>query len=85
MKLTLLLATFAATALAAPRASGEMDARDADVETRADNCYFPSQCSAFWSGKCENHCGSRGFSHMSRDGCQWNPINLTQKCCCIRK
>jgi hypothetical protein len=82
MKLTLLLATFAATALAAPRASGEMDA---DVETRADNCYFPSHCSAFWSGKCENHCGSRGFSHMSRDGCQWNPINLTQKCCCIRK
>lgn len=81
MKLTLLIATLAATAFAAPRASGDMEA---DVEVRADNCFFPSQCSAFWSGKCENHCGSRGFSHMSRDGCQWNPINLTQKCCCIR-
>ncbi|KAJ4985032.1 hypothetical protein SVAN01_09475 [Stagonosporopsis vannaccii] len=85
MKVTLILATIAATAAAAPRAAGEMSPAPAPLDGRADNCFFPSQCSAFWSGKCENHCGSRGFSHMSRDGCKWNPINITQKCCCIRK
>ena len=79
MKLTLLIATLAATAIAASRANGDMVPAEADIEARADNCFFPSQCSAFWFGKCENHCSPRGFSHMTRDGCRF-----TKKCCCIR-
>ncbi|KAG7145932.1 hypothetical protein HYQ46_005284 [Verticillium longisporum] len=34
-----------------------------------DNCFHPSSCSAFWSGKCQDYCDTRGFSHMTGDGC----------------
>jgi hypothetical protein len=80
MKLTLIIATLAATAFAVPHAS-DMDAAEANIEARADNCFHASQCATFWSGKCENHCGKRGFSHMSRDGC--STLKLQKKCCCI--
>ncbi|RDA85259.1 hypothetical protein CP532_2352 [Ophiocordyceps camponoti-leonardi (nom. inval.)] len=50
------------------------------IEAR-DNCFHPSSCSASWAGKCEDYCGSRGFSHMTGDGCGW----FQKKCCCIRK
>jgi hypothetical protein len=79
MKLTLIIATLAVTAFAAPHTSDIVTA-EANIGARADNCFFASQCATFWSGKCENHCGSRGFSHMSRDGC--SKLKLAQKCCC---
>ncbi|KAF2124609.1 hypothetical protein P153DRAFT_390647 [Dothidotthia symphoricarpi CBS 119687] len=49
MKLNLIIATLAATAFAAPRAS-DMVAAEANIEARADNCFFASQCATFWSG-----------------------------------
>ncbi len=73
MKLTLIIASLAATAFAAP-APGE-----AALEARQDNCFFASECSTLWSGKCDNHCGPRGFSHMTGDKCTWP----SKKCCCI--
>ena len=80
MKLILLIATLAATALAAPRASGDM-VSEADIEARPDNCFHPSRCDAFWfNDKCKDYCDKRGFSHMSGDGCGW----FTKKCCCIK-
>ncbi|EMD70251.1 hypothetical protein GGP41_000389 [Bipolaris sorokiniana] len=81
MKLILLIATLAATALAAPRASGDM-VPEANIEALADNCFHPSQCSAGWAGKCECYCGSvLGFSHMSGAGCGFRQ----KKCCCKKR
>ncbi|CRK48267.1 hypothetical protein BN1723_016848 [Verticillium longisporum] len=68
--LTTLTAVLAAPQLAA----------DAPIEARQDNCFHPSSCSAFWSGKCQDYCDTRGFSHMTGDGCG----GLRKKCCCIR-
>lgn len=74
MQLSLILATLAATAFAAPHAS--------DIEARA-TCYHPSTCSTSWSGKCEAYCGSRGFSHMTGSGCTNPPfVTVNKKCCC---
>ncbi|KAF9967672.1 hypothetical protein BGZ73_000460 [Actinomortierella ambigua] len=70
----------ATSAFAAPQPV-EMESSDVDMEKRRDNCFFPSHCSAFWSGKCENHCAHRGFSHMSKNGCGW----LKKRCCCVRR
>lgn len=67
--------TALAGVLAAP---AEQAARD-DAAIAADNCFHPSSCSTTWGGKCEEYCSTRGFSHMSSDGCGW----FAKKCCCI--
>ncbi|KAK4202376.1 hypothetical protein QBC40DRAFT_252209 [Triangularia verruculosa] len=72
------LTAVAAGVFAAPSAEPEA----AQLETR-DNCFYASKCSTSWDGKCETHCGSRGFSHMTRDGCGINIF--AKKCCCIVK
>jgi hypothetical protein len=43
-------------------------------------CHHPSSCGRFWSGKCEDYCGDRKFSHMSTSDCSW----LAKRCCCKR-
>ncbi|RCI12474.1 hypothetical protein L249_1169 [Ophiocordyceps polyrhachis-furcata BCC 54312] len=71
--LLLLLPSLASFTAGSPPSSTKIEARD--------NCFHPSSCSASWAGKCEDYCGSRGFSHMTGDGCGW----FQKKCCCIRK
>jgi hypothetical protein len=74
-----LISAVAVTTLAAPSPN------DANVinalDARADNCFHKSDCGMGWSGKCESWCDEKKFSHMTRDGCGWNP--LSQACCCV--
>ncbi|KAK3182390.1 hypothetical protein K4F52_006214 [Lecanicillium sp. MT-2017a] len=80
--ITSLTLTLAATATAAsiPESKpADAAAADADVSVLDDTCYHPSACSSTWGGKCEIHCGDRGFSHMTGDGCSF----FAKKCCCI--
>ncbi|KAJ5852626.1 uncharacterized protein N7529_012011 [Penicillium soppii] len=67
-----LLMALTATVMASPTA---LEASEL-VESAA--CHHPSSCGRFWSGKCEDYCDYRGFSHMSSSGCSW----LAKKCCC---
>ncbi|KAF9157418.1 hypothetical protein DFQ27_008778, partial [Actinomortierella ambigua] len=70
----------ATTAAAAPQPeAGEHEGVELE-KRRGDNCYFKSHCSMSWSGKCQNHCGKRKFSHMSKNGCGW----FEKRCCCVR-
>jgi hypothetical protein len=72
----ILLATLTASVMATPTANAEAS----EIFARG-SCYHPSSCSRSWAGKCEDYCGSRGFSHMTGDGCGW----LAKKCCCSKK
>ncbi|KAJ5101339.1 hypothetical protein NUU61_003561 [Penicillium alfredii] len=78
----LLLLTLAAGIMAAPAedADANADVHTNDLSQRG-SCYHPSSCGRAWAGKCEDYCGSRGFSHMTGDGCGF----LAKKCCCSRK
>ncbi|KAJ5985673.1 hypothetical protein N7499_008039 [Penicillium canescens] len=73
----ILLATLTASVIATPTANAEAS----EIFERSGSCYHPSSCSRSWAGKCEDYCGSRGFSHMTGDGCGW----LAKKCCCSKK
>ncbi|OGE56620.1 hypothetical protein PENARI_c003G09603 [Penicillium arizonense] len=72
----ILLATLTASVMATPTANAEAS----EIFERSGSCYHPSSCSRSWAGKCEDYCGSRGFSHMTGDGCGW----LAKKCCCSK-
>ncbi|RYO91760.1 hypothetical protein DL766_002398 [Monosporascus sp. MC13-8B] len=76
--LTILIASLGSAVFAAPATSEAND--NVGLTARADNCFYPSHCSATWYGKCENHCGKRGFSHMSKNNCGW----FKKRCCCIK-
>ncbi|KAH9214686.1 hypothetical protein DL95DRAFT_461961 [Leptodontidium sp. 2 PMI_412] len=74
-----------ANVLAAPSALEPMT-RDVaevagDVSILVDNCFHRSSCSTTWAGKGEEYCDYRKFSHMTRDGCGWNP--LKKAVCCV--
>lgn len=71
--------TLAATATAASIPESKPADAAGDVSVLDDTCYHPSACSSTWGGKCEIHCGDRGFSHMTGDGCSF----FAKKCCCI--
>ncbi|KAJ5161848.1 hypothetical protein N7492_007240 [Penicillium capsulatum] len=73
----LVLAGLAANAVAVPTENAQNEALD----KRTGSCFHPSSCSVTWSGKCEDYCGKRGFSHMTGDGCS----GLSEKCCCSTK
>ncbi|KAF9167216.1 hypothetical protein DFQ26_005329 [Actinomortierella ambigua] len=82
MKYSILFVAFsfalAAGAYAVPNPV-EAGSPKTDLDERQDNCFYPSHCSATWSGKCENHCAHRGFSHMSGDDCGL----FEKRCCCV--
>ncbi|CZT03409.1 uncharacterized protein RAG0_10170 [Rhynchosporium agropyri] len=73
-------------ALAAPstieHATRDVAEVSGDLSILADNCFHKSICSKTWSGKGEGYCDKRKFSHMTRNGCGWNP--LKQAVCCVK-
>ena len=48
-----------------------------------EKCHYKSHCSKLNSGHCEDHCGDRGFSHMSSIGNCGVLKPFERKCCCI--
>ncbi|KAJ1334182.1 hypothetical protein MN608_04188 [Microdochium nivale] len=78
---SLVAALFAASTVVLAAAPGVSDRMVPEAEVfERDNCFHPSSCSSTWSGKCEDYCGSRGFSHMTGEKCGWP----SKRCCCIR-
>jgi hypothetical protein len=51
-------------------------------QAASGTCNHANEC-GYHSGECEDYCGSRGFSHMTGDGCGWK--FWAKKCCCIQQ
>ncbi|KAH7039658.1 uncharacterized protein B0I36DRAFT_357058 [Microdochium trichocladiopsis] len=76
---TLITSALAATTSMVTAAPSGSTGTGTDTIAERDNCFYPSSCSSTWSGKCEDYCGTRGFSHMTGEDCEWP----SKKCCCI--